>query len=210
MNLDVEVYMSLEERKKQVSKYLGTHTTIEIDRSIGTPHPKHNEILYPINYGYIPGVLGGDQEELDVYLLGVDEIVDTYDVEIIAIVHRFNDVEDKLVGAPVGMTFHKEEIELLINFQEQFYHTHIEVVKEYDFINIKEISETEDRKYYAENIYGDKFLVIEDEKRAKEYYRDLEKRYIDGEDSLKDKQKLLHVIYRNSCITSVYQWSDEI
>lgn len=39
---------------------------------IGSIHPKHDDIVYPINYGFIPKVLGGDGEELDVYLLGVD------------------------------------------------------------------------------------------------------------------------------------------
>lgn len=206
--LDVEQYMMLEDRKEQVSKYLGTQVTIEIDRPIGTPHPKHNEILYPINYGFIPGVLGGDQEELDVYLLGVEEIVNTYEVEIIAIVHRYNDVEDKLVGAPVGMVFTKEEIESMINFQEQFYHTHLEVVGDYDFINTRELDNSIERKYYAENKFGHKFLVIESQSKSKQHYRELEESYITGDDSIKDEPKLLHVIYKENSISCVYDWQD--
>ena len=120
--------MTFEERKAQVKSYLGKKVVIGIDRPIGYVHNKEKySLTYPINYGYIPGVIGGDGEELDVYLLGVNESVCEYECEIIAIAHRHNDVEDKLVGAPVGMRFSKEEIAEAIRFQEQYYDTEIEV-----------------------------------------------------------------------------------
>ena len=122
--------MTFEERKAQVKSYLGKKVVISIDRPIGYVHQKENySLIYPINYGYIPGVLGGDGEELDVYLLDVNEPVSEYECEIIAIAHRHNDVEDKLVGAPVGMRYTKEKIETSIHFQEQYYDTEIEVLK---------------------------------------------------------------------------------
>ena len=121
--------MTFEERKAQVKSFLGKTVIIGIDRPIGYIHRKENySLIYHINYGYIPGVLGGDGEELDVYLLGVDKPVEEYECEIIAIAHRHNDVEDKLVGAPVGMRFAKEEIEKAINFQEQYYDTEVQVL----------------------------------------------------------------------------------
>lgn len=121
--------MTFEERKAQVKSYLGKRVVIGIDRPIGYVHKKENySLTYPINYGYIPDVLGGDGEELDVYLLGVNEPVKEYECEIIAIAYRHNDVEDKLVGAPVGMNFTKEEIEAEIHFQEQYYDTEVEVL----------------------------------------------------------------------------------
>ena len=121
--------MTYEERKAQVKSYLGKTVTIGIDRPIGYVHRKGEKVLvYPINYGYIPGVLGGDGEELDVYLLGVTEPVERYTCRIIAIAHRENDVEDKLVGAPEGMHFSVEEIREAIHFQEKYYNTHIEVL----------------------------------------------------------------------------------
>ncbi len=122
--------MTFEERKAQVKAYLGKKVVIGIDRPVGYVHQKENySLTYPINYGYIPGVIGGDGEELDVYLLGVSEPVEQYECEIIAIAHRNNDVEDKLVGAPVGTCFSKEEIEAAIHFQEQYYDTQIETLK---------------------------------------------------------------------------------
>lgn len=121
--------MTFDERKAQVKHYLGKRVVIGIDRPIGYVHKKEGySLIYPINYGYIPEVFGGDGEELDVYLLGVNEPVEKYECEIIAIAHRHNDVEDKLVGAPVGVKFTKEEIENAIRFQEQYYDTEVEVL----------------------------------------------------------------------------------
>lgn len=115
-------------RKALVKSYLGKTVHIVMDRPIGTPHPKHPDIIYPINYGYIPEVYGGDGEELDVYLLGVTERVKEYTAKIIGIVHRKDDVEDKLAAAPEGMSFTAKEIEDIINFQEQYYDSHVEII----------------------------------------------------------------------------------
>lgn len=104
---------------------IGKVFAITMDRPIGTPHPKHPEILYPINYGYVEGLLGGDGEEQDVYLLGIDQPVISYTAPIIAVIHRFDDVEEKWVAAPESMDFTLEEIRALTHFQEQFYHIEI-------------------------------------------------------------------------------------
>ena len=121
--------MTFEERKQQVKAYLGKTVKIKIDRPVGYVHKKENySLIYPVNYGFIPDVLGGDGEELDVYLIGVNEPVTEFECKIIAIVHRHNDIEDKLVGVPVGLHFSKEEIEKAIYFQEQYYDTEIEVI----------------------------------------------------------------------------------
>ena len=122
--------MTLDERRAQVRAYLGKTVHIGIDRPIGYVHHKKDySLTYRINYGYIPGVLGGDGEELDVYLLGVDQPVDEYDCEIIGIVYRENDVEDKLVGAPIGMRFDAEEVYAAVRFQEQYYDSHVQVIE---------------------------------------------------------------------------------
>ena len=121
--------MTFFERREQSRSYLGKLVKIGIDRPIGYVHrkPKY-DLVYPINYGYIPGVFGGDGEELDVYLLGVNEPVEEYTCRIIGVAHRTNDVEDKLVGAPDGMSFSAEEIEKAINFQEKYYKTKIDTI----------------------------------------------------------------------------------
>ena len=120
--------MTAEERKAIERSYLGKKPTIKIDRPIGYVHTKGEKVLnYTVNYGYLPGVIGGDGENIDVYLLGVDEVVDTYKGKIIAIIHRENDSEDKLVMAPIGVNLTEEEIISAVNFQEKYYKTYIEL-----------------------------------------------------------------------------------
>ena len=53
-------------------EYLNKRVDVEIDRPMGTKHPKHG-FIYPVNYGFIPGTISGDGEELDAYVLGVFE-----------------------------------------------------------------------------------------------------------------------------------------
>lgn len=118
--------MSLKERHAQVEGYLGKELTIEIDRPIGYIHHKGEKTLvYPINYGYVPGVLGGDGEELDVFLVGVEEPVSSFTGRIIGIVYRADDVEDKLVMAPPEKSFSAKEIARTVYFQEKYYKTTI-------------------------------------------------------------------------------------
>lgn len=115
-------------RQALVKSYLGKTVDIKIDRPKGSVHPKHPDMVYPVNYGYIPNVFSADGEELDVYLLGVNVPVSEYTAHVIGIVHRINDVEDKLVAAPVGITFTKEEIAKAVQFQEQYYDIEIETL----------------------------------------------------------------------------------
>lgn len=115
-------------RKALVKSYLGKTVNIKIDRPIGSLHPKHPSIIYPINYGYIPNVLSGDGEELDVYLLGVNEPITDYRAKIIGIVHRYNDIEDKLIAAPERMKFTLHEMKKAVHFQEQYYESEIEAL----------------------------------------------------------------------------------
>ena len=116
--------MTLRERHEQVESYLGKTVSIEIDRPIGYVHHKGNKTLvYPINYGYIPNVLGGDGEELDVFLVGVDTPVSTYTGRIVGIVYRADDVEDKLIMAPTGYPPSAVDMLRAVYFQERYYQT---------------------------------------------------------------------------------------
>jgi inorganic pyrophosphatase len=106
-------------------KMLGKIITVTVDRAMGTYHPNHPDILYPINYGYIKGIMAPDGEEQDAYILGISEPVEEFTGKIIAIIHRNNDVEDKWVVAPENTTFSKEEIIKQTHFQEQYFETYI-------------------------------------------------------------------------------------
>ena len=116
--------MTLEERHAQVESYLGKTVSIEIDRPVGYVHHKGEKTLtYPINSGYIPHVLGGDGEELDVFLFGVSEAVSEYTGRIVGIVYRADDVEDKLIMAPDGQRPTAAEMARAVYFQEKYYKT---------------------------------------------------------------------------------------
>lgn len=104
--------------------YLGKIVKIKIDRPFGSKHPKH-EFIYPINYGYVPNTISGDGEELDVYLLGVFEPVEEYEGECIAIIHRTNDNDDKLIVVPSGKRYSDDAINALTEFQEQYFNHEI-------------------------------------------------------------------------------------
>ena len=100
--------------------FLGKDINIFIDRKLGSKHPKHN-IYYSINYGYVPNTISGDGEEIDAYLLGVFEPVDEYNGKCIAIIHRLDDNDDKLIVVPNDKDFSDEQIEVLVEFQERFF-----------------------------------------------------------------------------------------
>lgn len=106
---------------------IGKTVTVTVDRPLGSYHPEHKEMYYPINYGYIEGVMAPDSEEQDAYILGVNEPIDNFTGRVIAIVHRNDDVEEKWVVASKDMTFTKEEIMELIHFQEQYFDSKVEM-----------------------------------------------------------------------------------
>lgn len=104
---------------------IGKIVTVTVDRAMGTYHPEHPDMYYPINYGYIKGIMAPDGEEQDAYVLGVEEAVDEFTGKIIAIIRRKDDIEEKWVVAPVGKMFSKDEIEMKIRFQEQYFDSEI-------------------------------------------------------------------------------------
>lgn len=100
--------------------YIGKIVDIKIDRPFGSKHPKHG-FIYPVNYGFVPNTVSGDGEELDCYLLGVFEPIKEYQGRCIAIIHRTNDNDDKLIVVPDGKNYSDDAIEALVEFQEQYF-----------------------------------------------------------------------------------------
>ena len=108
-----------------LQRLIGKTVTVTVDRPIGSRHPKHPDILYPLNYGYISGIPAADGDDQDAYILGVGEPVDTFTGKIIAVIHRCDDVEDKWVVAPDGTSYTKDEITRAVSFQEQYFKSEI-------------------------------------------------------------------------------------
>ena len=109
----------------EMNSVIGRTVTVTVDRPLGSYHPEHKDMYYPINYGYVESIMAPDGEEQDAYILGVAEAVEKFIGNIIAVVHSNDDVEEKWVVAPVGMTFTKEEIMEQIHFQEQYFNSEI-------------------------------------------------------------------------------------
>lgn len=102
---------------------------VEIDRPIGSVHPTHRDMIYPLNYGYVPGVMGGDGEEQDAYIMGIDVPVQRFTGEVIAVIHRKDDNEDKWVVAPMGLRFSETEIRTATWFTEQYFDSEIRMTE---------------------------------------------------------------------------------
>lgn len=105
-------------------EFLGKNVDVIFDRPLGSKHPKHG-FLYEVNYGYIPGVMATDGEELDVYFLGTQESLEKANGTVIAIIHRENDDDDKLVVVPEGTKMEDEEIMKAVSFQEQYFKSRV-------------------------------------------------------------------------------------
>lgn len=106
---------------------IGKFVEVIIDRPLGSVHPNHKDIVYGVNYGFVPNILGGDGEEQDAYVLGVDKPIEKFKGKIIAIIHRKEDCETKWVVAPAGMTFSAKEILEKVHFQERYFTVSIEI-----------------------------------------------------------------------------------
>ncbi|MDO4543062.1 MAG: inorganic pyrophosphatase [Clostridia bacterium] len=104
---------------------IGTIVKVKVDRPKGSYHPKHRDMYYPINYGHIEGIIAPDGEEQDAHILGVEKPVKEFTGKIIAIIHRYDDVEEKWVVAPENMYFSKEEIFKQVHFQEKYFRSEI-------------------------------------------------------------------------------------
>ena len=123
---NTEVFLTPEQREALISAYLGKSVTVTVDRPIGFHHvTKGIHLDYTVNYGFLPGVTGGDGEEQDVYILGVPEPLATFTGRIIAVVRRSDDNEDKFVAAPEGMPFTAEQIRKEIEFVEKYFDSRI-------------------------------------------------------------------------------------
>jgi len=101
-------------------EFLNKTVEVSIDRQLGSIHPKW-KFEYPVNYGYLKNVLAPDGEELDSYVLKVNEPLEKFTGKVVAIIHRFEDDDDKLVVIPEGEFITDEEIEKAVDFQEKWF-----------------------------------------------------------------------------------------
>lgn len=122
-NLNEQAYYLLKKLiiRDRLEALLGKEIKVIVDRPIGSIHPEHPTIVYPVNYGYYANIKAADNEYQDVYILKEDKPLTEYIGKVVAIVERKKDIEDKIVVSnhPVN----KNEIEQTLKFIEK-YHPH--------------------------------------------------------------------------------------
>jgi inorganic pyrophosphatase len=108
-------------------RFIGKSVKVSIDRAIGSRHPKHDDLVYGVNYGYVPGTTAPDGEELDAYVLGVTVPISDFEGICIAVVKRLEEKDDKLIVVPKAAQFRFRDIDIRasIAFQEKFFQTKI-------------------------------------------------------------------------------------
>jgi len=104
-----------------VNNIIGKTVKGIIDRPLGSRHPKHPDMIYTVNYGYIEGIFAPDGEEQDVYVLGADSPLERFEGKVIAVYHRTNDVEDKWIVSLDGRAYTDREILRAIDFAERYF-----------------------------------------------------------------------------------------
>jgi inorganic pyrophosphatase len=104
--------------------FLNKEVTVKMDRPLGSKHPKWN-FVYSVNYGFVPDTKAPDGDELDAYVLGVFEPLEEFTGICIAIIHRTDDNDDKLVVVPKGVEYNDDQIRALTEFQEKFFKSEI-------------------------------------------------------------------------------------
>ena len=109
-----------------IKDFIGKKVSVQMDRPMGSKHPKYG-FVYPINYGYIPDTISADGEEIDAYVLGVFEPITTFEGVVIAVLHRLNDDDDKLIVVNEGVNYSDEQIMALTEFQERWFK--IEIIR---------------------------------------------------------------------------------
>jgi inorganic pyrophosphatase len=103
-------------------EYLGRRVEVVVDRPLGSKHHKH-DFVYETNYGFVKGVKPPDGEELDAYYLGSQEPLQKAMGVCVAIAHRKNDDDDKLIVAPENISLSDDQIMSSIRFQEKWFDT---------------------------------------------------------------------------------------
>jgi inorganic pyrophosphatase len=104
--------------------FLNQIVHVKIDRPLGSRHPQHG-LIYPVIYGYVPDTHAPDGDHLDAYVLGIFEPIETFTGRCLAILHRLDDDDDKLIIVPEDRQYSDDQIQVLVEFLERFFKSSI-------------------------------------------------------------------------------------
>lgn len=104
-------------------QYLNKEFEVLIEIPKGERHAEYKNHVYEVDYGSVEGVIAPDGENLDAYYITNDVLARNQKVigRCIAIIHRLDDDDDKLIVVPPGINLENAKIDKLVNFQEKFY-----------------------------------------------------------------------------------------
>ena len=117
--------MPTNEYQPDLRSFLGQEVEVQIDRPLGSVHPRYSELVYPVNYGFVPGTLAPDDKEIDAYVLGVEEALESFRGLCAFVLHRMDDEDDKLVVVPRNLSLTDEEVLAATHFQERYFDTRL-------------------------------------------------------------------------------------
>lgn len=100
--------------------YLNQIVKVKIDHPLNSKHDKF-DMTEEANYGFVPNTLAPDREELDAYVLGVDKPLVEFTGKCLAIIHRTNDNDDKLIIVPEDFEISDEKIKKQIHYREKWF-----------------------------------------------------------------------------------------
>lgn len=184
-------------------EFLNQNVFVKIDRKLGSKHPEYN-FIYPVNYGYIPNTLSGDGEELDTYILGIYEPLEYFTGKCIAVIHRTNDNDDKLIVVPENCTFTDDEIKALTDFQEKFFESQILRLKENISIRLANYSDCYTLSLLKKEIWETTYRGIYPNEKIDNY------NYIENEIKFKNfidnPQQYLYVVLDNDKIIGYFEF----
>ena len=83
--------------------------------SVHTGYPSPS----PVNFGYVVGVTGEYGEPQDAYVMGVKHAVREFDGRVIAVIHRKNNTQSRLVVAPKARRYIVNDIKSTVDFLEK-------------------------------------------------------------------------------------------
>ena len=94
---------------KNCASVIGSIVTVTVDRPMGSVHPKHRDIFYPISYGYLQDTASMDGDGIDLWLGSAEE--KRLDAVILTVDLLKRDSEIKLL---IGCT--EKEKETILHF----------------------------------------------------------------------------------------------
>lgn len=100
---------------------IGSIVKVTVDRPLGSRHPRFPGMVYEVNYGYVEGIVGGDGDWQDAYILGVDEPLSELAGVVRAVIRRRDDSEVKWVVVPEDIAVSKQEIIAKTHFCERYF-----------------------------------------------------------------------------------------